>query len=603
MEAKLYILNGPQKGKEYKIEKEVISVGRQDKESKWYPDVDLSEDKKVSRKHLKIWQEQGSYWIKDLQSKHGTMVNGEEIKGKENGILLNLYSEIRIGDSVLKFEPENRLHLERNGLRIDLELLETINFSLLHCGFPLIDNLEIHNNSASDFEPQEISFILCGYSREKIVKLPFLKSGQSVALGDVGVELDTLRFEGQVETTNAEFTVKIKDELVLRRHINVLAYNEFSLEENEEHQVSLASFIQPLHPVVQNIVKDIDSLVELKNSDKPNRIAQITKKFYESFSTKYRLDYDKELSYSPKHKIQKVRLPHQILSSAGSNNGIGTCIDLSVLLAACLENAGLKPLLFLTRDKKHSAHAFAGCWQQEPAENTRPLLFDKEEMLDAAGSGKLLLVECTGFTQGKERLAFDLGVEKARGILKEYELLYVLNVYAARKYGGTEGITPLPFVGAPRYSKEVEQVFKEARDLALESRSKILGTPHLLLCLLELKDGIMQKIFSEQGIEPSLAGRKIIKGLQGNASDSAEPKPTYHYEEVMKIAGVIAGRKKASFVEEPHLIEALLEVRSEALEAALLKLSTTPQRCLQALYQLTGLKSSFTISRSFFCDK
>lgn len=45
-------------------------------------DLDLTPDEKVSRPHARIWVEDGQHWIEDLNSAHGTRVNGEEIKGK-----------------------------------------------------------------------------------------------------------------------------------------------------------------------------------------------------------------------------------------------------------------------------------------------------------------------------------------------------------------------------------------------------------------------------------------------------------------------------------------------------------------------------------------
>ena len=44
--------------------------------------LDLSPDQKVSRLHGRIWQENGSYWIEDLNSGRGTLLNNVEIKGQ-----------------------------------------------------------------------------------------------------------------------------------------------------------------------------------------------------------------------------------------------------------------------------------------------------------------------------------------------------------------------------------------------------------------------------------------------------------------------------------------------------------------------------------------
>ncbi|MHB0709359.1 DUF3320 domain-containing protein [Roseomonas mucosa] len=49
---------------------------------------------------------------------------------------------------------------------------------------------------------------------------------------------------------------------------------------------------------------------------------------------------------------QRVRPPRQIMEER-----LGTCLDLTVLFAACLEHAGFRPLIVLTR-----GHAFAGVW-------------------------------------------------------------------------------------------------------------------------------------------------------------------------------------------------------------------------------------------------
>ncbi len=52
---------------------------------------------------------------------------------------------------------------------------------------------------------------------------------------------------------------------------------------------------------------------------------------------------------------QRIRLPDQI----GSER-LATCLDLAILFAACLEQAGLHPLILLKKD-----HAWVGCWLEE----------------------------------------------------------------------------------------------------------------------------------------------------------------------------------------------------------------------------------------------
>jgi adenylate cyclase len=65
-------------------------------------DINLSPDFKVSRSHARIFLEGHEYWIEDLDSKQGTKVNGEEIKGRGR-------QELRAGDVLLIGETTLRV--------------------------------------------------------------------------------------------------------------------------------------------------------------------------------------------------------------------------------------------------------------------------------------------------------------------------------------------------------------------------------------------------------------------------------------------------------------------------------------------------------------
>jgi adenylate cyclase len=64
-------------------------------------DLDLTPDLKVSRVHARLFVEDGQYWIEDLESKHGTRINNEEIKGK-GSCRLNSSDVITIGETELR---------------------------------------------------------------------------------------------------------------------------------------------------------------------------------------------------------------------------------------------------------------------------------------------------------------------------------------------------------------------------------------------------------------------------------------------------------------------------------------------------------------------
>jgi pSer/pThr/pTyr-binding forkhead associated (FHA) protein len=62
---------------------EQVHIGRLDAAHGIFPDIDLSPDGGleggVSRRHCKIWQGTGEYFIEDLGSANGTFLNGERL--------------------------------------------------------------------------------------------------------------------------------------------------------------------------------------------------------------------------------------------------------------------------------------------------------------------------------------------------------------------------------------------------------------------------------------------------------------------------------------------------------------------------------------------
>jgi pSer/pThr/pTyr-binding forkhead associated (FHA) protein len=89
---------------------EQVHIGRLDAAHGIFPDVDLSPDGGleggVSRRHCKIWQGEGEYFIEDLGSANGTYLNGERLTpylphSLEDGDDLQL-GQVRLGVVIQK---------------------------------------------------------------------------------------------------------------------------------------------------------------------------------------------------------------------------------------------------------------------------------------------------------------------------------------------------------------------------------------------------------------------------------------------------------------------------------------------------------------------
>jgi len=64
------------------------------------PDLNLQPDKNVSRRHAQVTLESGVYWIEDLGSRLGVLVNGLRLKAKR---------QIKFGDRILIGRTEVKL--------------------------------------------------------------------------------------------------------------------------------------------------------------------------------------------------------------------------------------------------------------------------------------------------------------------------------------------------------------------------------------------------------------------------------------------------------------------------------------------------------------
>jgi hypothetical protein len=90
----VHILTGQHKDQAFDFEKDALFIGRSDEN-----DIKLV-DRNVSRKHLKIFTEQGQYFIMDLGSKNGTYINDQQV-APNSKVMITETTPILIGMSIL----------------------------------------------------------------------------------------------------------------------------------------------------------------------------------------------------------------------------------------------------------------------------------------------------------------------------------------------------------------------------------------------------------------------------------------------------------------------------------------------------------------------
>lgn len=91
---------------EFLLTKPEILIGRWDATRGIFPDIDLEQsdtESKVSRRHARIICREGQYWIEDLGSLNGTIINRQQRLQQGKPVQLRDGDEIIVGKTFLKF--------------------------------------------------------------------------------------------------------------------------------------------------------------------------------------------------------------------------------------------------------------------------------------------------------------------------------------------------------------------------------------------------------------------------------------------------------------------------------------------------------------------
>ncbi|MDD1507686.1 DUF3320 domain-containing protein [Pseudomonas sp. CNPSo 3701] len=155
-----------------------------------------------------------------------------------------------------------------------------------------------------------------------------------------------------------------------------------------------AAFVQPNDPAVERLLKQTAELLRLSEKSSSldgyeggsKRAWQLASAVWGAVA-RMKLDYALPPA-SFEYCGQKVRSPSQI-----ADTGLATCMDLTLLFCAALEQIGLNPVIVFTK-----GHAFAGLWLK-PEEFTTALVDDVTAVRKRVKLQELVLFETTLVTQ------------------------------------------------------------------------------------------------------------------------------------------------------------------------------------------------------------
>lgn len=305
--------------------------------------------------------------------------------------------------------------------RISCEWLysETVNYAMQQNHVPVINSIILTNTTGEDIqgitvklesEPQ--------FAYEWKKDFDMLPAEQSMNMGMVDLHMSTSFLGDLSERIAGTLTLTVwqgDTELFKQRgSISVLAFDEWSgLAVLPE---MTAAFVTPNHHQVAEIVREAGTILEqwsgspsftAYQSKDPNRVRMQAAAIYSALQ-------NREVSYcvappSFEQIGQRIRLPETIFT-----HGLGNCLDLSMLYAACMEAVGLHPLIIFTK-----GHAFAGVWLVE--ETFSETVQDDISLLTkrlAAGINEICVVESTAIVKG-DRIPFDQAATLAEEHLRD----------------------------------------------------------------------------------------------------------------------------------------------------------------------------------------
>ncbi|MFY7792140.1 MAG: DUF3320 domain-containing protein [Chitinophagaceae bacterium] len=327
-------------------------------------------------------------------------------------------------------------------ISISLTTTPSVNAAQQQHRIPLVRDIRLVNEGATTSEPLILRLqISPEIFLDQSIHIDSLPAGGVWHSGPLPIplrweELATLT-EGISGNLMAELsTVAGKVLHTSERDIRVLAFDQWQgLSVMPE---LTAAFITPNHPRVQEVLLRAAALMgswtgrpvlDEYQTRNPDRVRKQAAAIYQALS-EYDITY---VSAPPSFEAtgQRIRLCDQIFSQ-----GMGNCLDMSLLYASCAEAAGLNPLVVFTR-----GHAFAGVWLTEET-FPDPVLDDPTLLTKrtAAGIHDIVLFEATGMNRGSSA-TFDASADAAdQRMLVPEDFQIFLDVKRAR----AAQIRPLP---------------------------------------------------------------------------------------------------------------------------------------------------------------
>ena len=330
----------------------------------------------------------------------------------------------------------------RAAVSIEITSTPVLSYALAHNRVPVVSRLAITNFGG----PVRAATVRLsvrdaeGPIARTVELLADLDEGRTTVLTDLGLVMDPAAMLHVEEQRPGVIDVEVLAEGEVlgegSRVVQVLAAQQWLATPLPLALEMLAAHVMPNHPAVTALVSEAADVLEERTgrgaiqgyADGPERVDEIVSAIADVLLRRGIRYSEPPISWSDLG--QQVRSPGDVLTWR-----VGTPLDTVVVLAAALEQAGIRPLLWLA-----DGHAFLGYWREERSAESAATT-DAAPLVNLVDLGLIGLVETTLLTSTGEPGA-DLHRPAYTGWLAGEldRILGVTDVHRARK----DGIFPLP---------------------------------------------------------------------------------------------------------------------------------------------------------------
>lgn len=323
---------------------------------------------------------------------------------------------------------------------LQLEYQSTVTYALVSSGMSVLQSSILKNKEEAEW--REVRITVSGqYIEPCTCILDSLQAGRAMQLDTLQIIPDMVTLQQLTEAIATTFTLAVQvgdeeaEEFVLP--IELLPFNQWNGKRVPAQL--LTSFITPNHPYVQSLCRSAAER-KLEQTGSASMVAYQTKNpdvVRQQMAAIYEALRHESIAYvmppaSFAGEGQRVRMADII-----SRDKMATCLDLTLLMASCLEQVGINPIIVMMNN-----HCFVGAWLTERFYG-RAVGYDRECLLKLAADGvaQLALVETTCVCLGSN-CDFESAVKTAENELRDGEddFLYFLDV----KHCRMERFRPMP---------------------------------------------------------------------------------------------------------------------------------------------------------------